>query len=50
MSDPVRCSEFEKFKLEAGSDPRLRTRIDNYETPREMAEKAGFRKIAALLS
>jgi ankyrin repeat protein len=36
--------------LEAGSDPRLRTRIDDYETPREMAEKAGFIKIAALLA
>jgi len=25
--------------LEAGADPRLRTRIDDYETPREMAEQ-----------
>jgi uncharacterized protein len=36
--------------LEAGSDPHLRTRIDDCETPREMAEKAGFSKIAALLA
>lgn len=36
--------------LEGGADPRLRTRIDNYETPREMAEKAGLREIAELLA
>jgi ankyrin repeat protein len=36
--------------LEAGADPRLRTRIDEYETPREMAEKAGLREIAELLA
>jgi uncharacterized protein len=36
--------------LAAGSDPHLRTRIDDYETPREMAEKAGFHEITALLS
>jgi ankyrin repeat protein len=36
--------------LAAGSDPRLRTRIDDYETPRQMAEKAGFSKIVALLA
>jgi ankyrin repeat protein len=36
--------------LEAGADPRLRTRIDDCETPREMAEKAGLREIAALLA
>jgi ankyrin repeat protein len=35
--------------LEAGADPRLCTRIDDYETPREMAESAGLREIAALL-
>ena len=32
--------------LEAGADPSLRTRIDDYETPREMAEAAGLRAIA----
>ena len=36
--------------LEAGADPRLRTRIDECETPREMAEKAGLRDIARLLA
>jgi uncharacterized protein len=36
--------------LEAGADPRLRTRIDEYETPREMAESAGLGEIAALLA
>lgn len=36
--------------LEAGADPHLRTRIDDYETPREMAEKAKLAKIAELLA
>jgi len=36
--------------LDAGADPRLRTRIDDYETPREMAEKAAFPEIAELLA
>ncbi len=36
--------------LKAGADPRLRTRIDDCETPREMAEKVGLRKIAELLA
>jgi ankyrin repeat protein len=36
--------------LEAGADPRLRTRIDDCETPREMAEQAGLRDIAELLA
>lgn len=36
--------------LEAGADPRLRTRIDECETPREMAESMGLRKIAELLA
>jgi ankyrin repeat protein len=36
--------------LEAGADPRLRTRIDDYETPREMAEQAKFAEIAELLA
>jgi ankyrin repeat protein len=35
--------------LEAGADPRLRTRIDSYETPREMAERAGLVEIAKFL-
>ena len=36
--------------LETGADPRLRTRIDDYETPREMAEGAGVVEIAKLLA
>jgi uncharacterized protein len=36
--------------LEAGADPLLRTRIDDYETPREMAEGAGLVEIARLLA
>ncbi len=36
--------------LEAGADPLLRTRIDDYETPLEMAERAGLVVIARLLA
>lgn len=36
--------------LQVGADPRLRTRIDDCETPREMAEKAGLHEIADLLA
>jgi hypothetical protein len=36
--------------LKGGADPRLRTRIDDCETPREMAEKAGLRNIVELLA
>ncbi|MGQ0809991.1 MAG: ankyrin repeat domain-containing protein [Nitrospiraceae bacterium] len=36
--------------LEAGADSRLRTRIDDCETPREMAEKAGLHEIARRLA
>ena len=36
--------------LQGGADPRLRTRIDDCETPREMAEKASLHAIAALLA
>jgi ankyrin repeat protein len=39
-----------RLLLEAGADPRLRTRIDECETPREMAERAGLRDIAAALA
>jgi len=35
--------------LEHGADPALRTRIDEYETPLEMAEAAGWAEGAALL-
>jgi hypothetical protein len=36
--------------LDAGADPGLRTRIDQCDTPLEMAEGAGFTEIAAILS
>jgi ankyrin repeat protein len=36
--------------LDGGADPRLRTRIDDCETPREMAEKAALHEIAQLLA
>jgi hypothetical protein len=36
--------------LEGGADPELRTRIDECETPREMAEAAGLADIAAMLA
>ena len=36
--------------LKAGADPRLRTRIDDCETPRAMAEQAGLGEMAALLA
>ena len=35
--------------LDAGADPTLRTRIDEFETPRELAEKAGLGELAQLL-
>ena len=35
--------------LDAGADPTLRTRIDELETPRELAEKAGLGELAQLL-
>ncbi len=38
-----------KLLLEAGADPRLRTRIDEYETPREMAERVKLAQAAELL-
>jgi ankyrin repeat protein len=36
--------------LRAGADPRLRTRIDDCETPRELAERAGLHEIAERLA
>jgi hypothetical protein len=36
--------------LEGGADPEARTRIDDYETAREMAEAAGLTDIAALIA
>jgi len=39
-----------RLLLAAGADPRLRTRIDDCDTPREMAEKAGLDEIARVLA
>jgi hypothetical protein len=39
-----------KLLLEAGADPALRTRIDECEAPREMADRAGLCDIARLLA
>jgi uncharacterized protein len=36
--------------LEGGADPELRTRIDDYETPLEMARAAGLDAISAMLA
>ena len=36
--------------LDAGADPELRTRIDDYETPQRMAEAAGLLDLAAILA
>jgi len=36
--------------LAAGADPRLRTRVDDFETPRELAEEAGLPEVAELLA
>jgi uncharacterized protein len=36
--------------LDGGADPLLATRIDDHETPRQMAEAAGLRDIAVVLS
>jgi hypothetical protein len=36
--------------LENGADPNLRTRIDNFETARELAEEMGATAIVQLLA
>jgi uncharacterized protein len=38
-----------RILLDGGADPALRTRIDSYETPLEMAESAGLADIASML-
>ena len=38
-----------RILLDGGADPQLRTRIDDYETPLDMAESAGLKDIAAML-
>lgn len=38
-----------RLLLDGGADPQLRTRIDSYETPSEMADSLGMTDIAAML-
>jgi len=48
----VRRRDLESLRLllEAGADPSLRTRIDDLETPLELAARCGFEEGARLLS
>jgi hypothetical protein len=50
MAVAVRDARAVQILLDGGADPELRTRIDEYETPLEMAQAAGLGEIAALLS
>lgn len=50
MAVAERHRDVVEILLERGADPHLRTRIDDCETPREMAEHAGLTDIAALLA
>ncbi len=50
MAVSVGCVEAIDVLLSAGADPSLRTRIDEYETAREMADRAGLEQIARRLA
>lgn len=50
MAVSERNEDAVRILLQAGADPRLRTRIDDCETPRESAESAGLSVIADLLA
>jgi len=50
MAVSERHSAAVRILLAAGADPNLRTRIDECETPSEMAERAGLRDIASVLA
>src|SRR5262245_20529745 len=50
MAVAIRHAEAVQVLLDAGADPRLRTRIDECETPLEMANAAGLPEIAAILA
>jgi len=50
MAAAVNHPEAVRLLLDAGADPNLRTRIDDYETPRELAENAQHNDIAAMLA
>lgn len=49
MAVDERHADAVRILLAGGADPHLRTRIDDCETPREMAEKAGLHDLARLL-
>ena len=49
MAAGLGSAEVTRLLLEAGADPTLRTRIDECETPRELAQAAGFQDVAAIL-
>ena len=38
-----------RLLLDGGADPQLRTRIDNYETPLELADTLGYSESSAML-
>jgi ankyrin repeat protein len=50
MAAALGRADIVRLLLDAGADPTLRTRIDERETPRELAEASGFREVAALLA
>src|SRR6186997_3447400 len=50
MAVAVRLPMAVAILLDAGANPALRTRIDSYETPREMAEAVGLAELVALLT
>jgi uncharacterized protein len=50
MAVSERYTEAISLLLAAGADPTLRTRIDEYETALEMAERAGLQDVARLLT
>jgi hypothetical protein len=50
MAVAVRHASVVQLLLDAGADPELRTRIDECETPLEMARAAGLEEIAAMLA
>ena len=49
MAVAERNADAIRILLDAGANPELRTRIDSYETPLEMADGAGLKDIAAML-
>lgn len=50
MAVSERNLEAVRLLLHAGADPHLRTRIDDCETPQEMAKNAGLSEISELLA